>query len=116
MLLIGLDRILGTFIKHVVMEAASRFIHHHEKFALNNSCSSCVTIVNPWTPTSDQDNLSLHYRHNIKQKGDKNEKIDLGIIAPIPNFPYLHHKNCMADIKENYLWDLGSEGVNFPRT
>ena len=30
---------------------------------------------------------------------------------PISNSLNQHHKNCMADSKENYQWDLGGEWV-----
>ena len=29
-------------------------------------------------------------------------------VDPIPNFPIKHHKTCMADSKESYLWELRS--------
>ena len=37
---------------------------------------------------------------------------DRGILVDlIPNSPNLHHKNCMANSKENYYYDLGIDGV-----
>ena len=33
------------------------------------------------------------------------------LVDPITNSLNLHQKNCMADSKENYLLDLGSERV-----
>ena len=35
------------------------------------------------------------------------------LVDPIPNSLSKHYKNCMADSKENYQWDLGSERVNY---
>ena len=32
------------------------------------------------------------------------------LVDPIPNSPNSHHKNCIADSKENYQWDLGMKG------
>ena len=32
------------------------------------------------------------------------------LLDPIPNSPNSHHKNCTADSKENYQWDLGMKG------
>ena len=31
-------------------------------------------VINPLTPTNDQDNFSLYYQNNIKQTGDENEE------------------------------------------
>ena len=47
------------------------------------------------------------------QKSDENkEKYQLGVfVDPIPNSPSKHHKNYIADIKENYLCDLKVEGL-----
>ena len=61
---------------------------------------------------SDQDRIFLQYQYNIKQTGDESrEKYQLGDYKLI-QYQFLlydlHHKNCMADSKENYLWDLGS--------
>ena len=33
------------------------------------------------------------------------------LVDPIPNSLNYHYKNCIADSKENYLLDLGSERV-----
>ena len=33
------------------------------------------------------------------------------LVDPIPNSLNYHYKNCMADSKENYQWDHGSERV-----
>ena len=30
------------------------------------------------------------------------------LVDPIPNSKKLHQRNCIADSKENYRWDLGS--------
>ena len=55
-------------------------------------------------------NFSLQYQYNIKQRSDENkEKYKLG--DKLINSPNKHHENCMADSKENYWWDLGSERV-----
>ena len=35
------------------------------------------------------------------------------LVDPIPNSLNQHHKNCMADSKENYKLDLGSERVKY---
>ena len=32
------------------------------------------------------------------------------LVDPIPNSLNSHHKNCIADSKENYQWDLGMKG------
>ena len=34
------------------------------------------------------------------------------LFDPIASSQNSHHKNCQADSKENYKWDLGSENVN----
>ena len=34
------------------------------------------------------------------------------LIDPIPNSPNSHNKNCMAEIRGNYQWDLESEEVS----
>ena len=34
------------------------------------------------------------------------------LIDPIPNSPNSHNKNCMAEIRGNYQWDLESEWVS----
>ena len=31
-------------------------------------------------------------------------------VDPMPNSPNSHHRNCIADRKENYQWDLGMKG------
>ena len=31
------------------------------------------------------------------------------LIDPVPNSPNKHDDNCLADSKENYWWDLGSQ-------
>ena len=61
-----------------------------DEHACNHQYFICRT-VNPFTLMSDQDRGIL---------------VDL-----IPNSPNLHHKNCMANSKENYYYDLGIDGV-----
>ena len=34
------------------------------------------------------------------------------LVDPIPNSLNYHHKNCIADSKENYKLEIGSERVN----
>ena len=34
------------------------------------------------------------------------------LIDPIPNSPNSHNKDCMAEIRGNYQWDLESKGVS----
>ena len=62
-------------------------------------------VLNPFTATSDQDRISPYNINTISSRQvmriEKN--INYGIIVdPIPNSLNQHHKNCMADSKENY--------------
>ena len=47
----------------------------------------------------------------MKQTGDEKKNIKILFVDPIPNSPNAYHKNCMADSKENYQQDLGSENI-----
>ena len=61
-----------------------------------------------WTPITDQDILSP-YNINTVSSGQAIR----GLLDPIPNSPNYHHKNCIADSKENYYWDVGRERVKW---
>ena len=54
----------------------------------------------------DLDRIPLYnnYQHNIKQTSNEKKKIFIRrlLVDPIPNSPNKHHKNYMADSKENY--------------
>ena len=65
------------------------------------------------TPTSDQDNFSLQYLHNINQISDETkEKYQFRIISwSNTKFSELTLKNCMVDSKENYKFDLRVKGL-----
>ena len=59
-----------------------------------------------------RENFSLQHQYNIKHRSDENKvkyQLPRGLLVDqIPNSPNWHHKNCMADSEENYLWDLRS--------
>ena len=70
--------------------------------------------VNPLSLTSDQDRISPYIISTISSRQViriKKNIIRVLLVDPIPNSPNYHHINCMADSKENYLWNLGSLGV-----
>ena len=70
--------------------------------------------VNPLSLTSDQDRISPYIISTISSRQViriKKNIIRVLLVDPIPNSPNCHHINCMADSKENYLWNLGSLGV-----
>ena len=58
----------------------------------------------PLTPMSDQDRISPHNINKISSRQVMRIKnlIKGLLVDPKPNSPNLHHKNCMADSKENY--------------
>ena len=67
--------------------------------------------VNPLSLTSDQDRISPYIISTISSRQViriKKNIIRVLLVDPIPNSPNYHHINCMADSKENYLWNLGS--------
>ena len=63
---------------------------------------------------SDQDKISPYSISTIsstlvmRMKKNINQRIISWFNAKFPN---QHHENCMANSKENFLWDLGSEGL-----
>ena len=61
---------------------------------------------NPVTPMSDQDRISpcnINTISSIQVMRTKKKKPAKGLLVdPIPNSLNKHHKNCMADSKENY--------------
>ena len=70
--------------------------------------------VNPLSLTSDQDRISPYIISTISSRQViriKKNIIRVLLVDPIPNSPNYHHINCMADSKENYLWNLGNLGV-----
>ena len=64
-----------------------------------------VTIANPLTPMSDQRRVSPYNINTILSRKVtricQNIKKQL-LVDPIASSPNSHHKNCMADSKENY--------------
>ena len=51
---------------------------------------------------SDQDRISPHKINLSLRQVMRIKKNILVLIDPIPNLQYQHHKNCIADSKENY--------------
>ena len=76
---------------------------------------SYTFIANTLTPMSDQNRVSPYNINTILSrivmKIYQNIKKQL-LFDPIASSQNSHHKNCQADSKENYKWDLGSENVN----
>ena len=72
-------------------------------------------FANPLTPMSDQNRVSPYNINTILSRKVmriyQNIKKQL-LVDPIPSSPNSHHKNCMAESKENYKWDLESENIN----
>ena len=70
---------------------------------------------------NDQDRISpnntntMSSRQVMRIKKNMNYGIISALISslvdPFTNSPNQHHKNCLADNKENYNWDLGGERV-----
>ena len=75
----------------------------NEKFPITFCPSNQINPYNShWWPSQ---NFSLKYQYNIEKTSGKNkEKYVLGdyFLDPIPNSPKLHHKNVIADRKENH--------------
>ena len=51
---------------------------------------------------SDQDRISSYKINLSLRQVMRIKKNILVLIDPIPNLQYQHHKNCIADSKENY--------------
>ena len=74
-----------------------------------------AAYINPLTPKSDQNRISPYNINTITSRQVMRiRKISIKgfLVDPIPNSLSYHHKNHMADSKENYYRDLESERVN----
>ena len=82
----------------------------------DNSCvlKDSVTVYFILVMKVDWDRISPYHINTISSRQVKRIK-KLSITGlffdPISNSLNQHHKNCMADSKENYQWDLGGEWV-----
>lgn len=58
-------------------------------------------ILNPSTPTSDQARISPYNINTKPSRQVMRIKNIIQLLDPISNSQISHHKNCMADSKEN---------------
>ena len=71
-----------------------------------------LTLQLPWV-TKTEFLLTISIQYQADEWWEYRQILIWGLLVdPIPNSLNQHHKNCVADSKENYWWDLRSWRVN----
>ena len=65
-----------------------------------------MSAINLLTLVSDQERISPYEIKTVESRQEmRMKKLSINglfVVDPIPNSPNLHHRNCVADSKENY--------------